>query len=63
MLTIASLLSMLLAFHLTGDIVRGMAPGGLSSLFAVLILVVWLCGTRVLAERRSGYIITSSRSR
>ena len=58
MLTIASLLSILfLTFHLTDDIVRGMEPGTLSSLIAVPILVVWLYGTLVLAERRSGYVI------
>ena len=59
MLTITSLLSiLLLTFHLTDDIVRGMEPGGLSNLIGgVLISVVWLYGTLVLAERRSGYII------
>ncbi|MBV8202950.1 MAG: hypothetical protein JOZ15_20220 [Acidobacteria bacterium] len=58
MLTIASLLSILLVtFHLTDDIVRGMEPGTLSNLIAVPILVVWLYGTLVLAERRSGYVI------
>lgn len=58
-LTITSLLSILfLTFHLTDDIVRGMEPGGLSNLVGgVLILVVWLYGTLVLAERRSGYVI------
>ena len=58
MLTIASLLSILLfTFHLTDDIVRGMESGTLSSLIAVPILVVWLYGTLVLAEKRSGYVI------
>jgi len=58
MLTIASLLSILfLTLHLTDDILRGMASGGLSNLTGVLILVVWLYGTLVLAERRSGYVI------
>ena len=58
MLTIASLLSVLfMTFHLADDIVRGMEPGGLSSLIAVPILVVLLYGTLVLAERRSGYVI------
>ncbi|MDX6500186.1 MAG: hypothetical protein QOG23_3446 [Blastocatellia bacterium] len=59
MLTIASLLSvLLLTFHLTDDIVRGFEKGGLSNLVGgVLISVVWLYGTTVLAERRSGYII------
>lgn len=58
MLTIASLLSILfMTFHLTDDIVRGMEPGGIKNLIGVLILVVWLYGTLVLAERRSGYVI------
>ena len=58
MLTIASLLSIILVtFHLADDIVRGMEPGKLSDLIAVPILVVWLYGTLVLAERRSGYVI------
>lgn len=57
-LTIASLLSiLLLTFHLAGDIVRGMEKGGLSNLIAVPILVVWLYGTLVLAERRLGHVI------
>jgi hypothetical protein len=59
MLTITSLLSVLLfTFHLTDDIVRGVEPGGLSNLVGgTLIMVVWLYGALVLAERRSGYII------
>jgi hypothetical protein len=57
-LTITSLLSILfMAFHLADDIVRGMEPGGVSNLTGILILVVWLYGTLVLAERRAGYII------
>lgn len=59
MLTIASLLSVLLfSFHLADDIFRGMEPGGLQNLFGgSLIMVVWLYGATVLAERRSGYLI------
>ena len=57
-LTITSLLSILFtSFHHADDVVRGMAPGGLSNLVPVLILVLWLYGTLVLAERRAGYII------
>ena len=57
-LTIASLLSILFTtFHLADDIVRGMEPGTLSDLIAVPILVLWLYGTLVLAEKRSGYVI------
>jgi len=57
-LTITSLLSILfMAFHLADDIVRGMEPGGVSTLAGVLILVVWLYGTLALAERRTRYVI------
>jgi NO-binding membrane sensor protein with MHYT domain len=58
-LTVTSLLSiLLLTLHLTQDILYGMAQPGLSTLVvAVPVLVVWLYGTLVLAERRSGYII------
>jgi len=58
MLIIASVLSILLmTFHVTDDIVRGMEPGTLFDLIVVPILVVWLYGTLALAERRSGYVI------
>ena len=59
LLTISSLLLILfLTFHIADDIVFGYEPGGLSNLvWTVLITVVWLYGTLVLAERRSGYII------
>jgi len=58
MLTIASLLSILFGtFHLADDIARGMSPGGVLNLVAVVICVVWLYGTLVLAEQRSGYVI------
>jgi len=55
----ASLLSILfMMLHLADDIVRGMAPGTLSTLAAAVpILVVWLYGTLVLPEKRSGYVI------
>ena len=57
-LTIVSLLSILFGtFHLADDIDRGMSPGGLPNLIAVVIWVVWLYATLVLAGRRSGYII------
>ena len=60
MLTIASLVSIvLMTCHFTDDVLRegGMAVNGTADLIAVLILFVWLYGTLVLAERRSGYII------
>jgi len=58
-LTIASLLSIiLLPFHVGGDIVLGFDRGGPGLVFIVVpILLVMACGTFVLAERRSGYII------
>jgi len=58
LLIITSMLSILfMTFHLTDDIVLGMVKGGPSNLIAVPILVVWLYGTLVLTERRSGYVI------
>jgi hypothetical protein len=43
MLIIATLLSILFAtFHLAEEIIRGMEKGGVSTLVAVPILVVWL---------------------
>ena len=58
LLITTSLLSILfMTVHLTDDIIRGMVKGGLSNLVAVPILVTWLYGTLVLAERRSGCII------
>jgi len=61
MLTGASLLSILLVtLHLTSDTVHarvGTGEAGGSTLVAVPILVVWLYGTLLLGERRSGYII------
>jgi hypothetical protein len=58
MLTITSLLSILfMTFHLADDIVRGNEPGGIKNITGVVMMVVWLYGTTVLAERRSGYII------
>jgi hypothetical protein len=60
-LTTASLLSILfMTLHLTSDTIHagvGTPEAGGSTLVAVPILVVWLYGTLLLAERRSGYII------
>jgi biotin transporter BioY len=57
MLTIASLLSiLLLTLHITDDIVRGISKAEPSNI-ALLVLVIFLYGTLVLAERRSGYVI------
>jgi hypothetical protein len=58
-LTVTSLLSVLLfAFHWADEISRGMESGTVSSFGGVVILVVWLSGTLVFGDRRSGYIIT-----
>ncbi|HXE83790.1 MAG TPA: hypothetical protein VN513_10730 [Gemmatimonadales bacterium] len=58
-LTISSLLSIILfSFHWADEISRGMESGRMDSIGGIVILVVWLVGTVVLAERRSGYIIT-----
>ena len=61
MLTITSLLTILfMTLHLTSDTIHakvGAPEAGGSTLVAVPILVIWLYGTLVLAERRSGYII------
>jgi len=51
---------LLMTFHLAHDTVHarlGSPEAGGSTLVAVPILVVWLYGTLLLAERRSGYII------
>jgi hypothetical protein len=56
-LVVTSLLSiLLLTLHITDDIVRGISKAE-SSNTALLVLVAFLYGTLVLAERRSGYAI------
>ena len=61
LLTITSLLSiLLLSFHLTQDSLRvpaGSFDAGPGNLVAILILLVYLCGTLLLAGRRLGYVI------
>ena len=58
LLIVASLLSIVLtSLHLADDIVRGMEPGTVADLVAVPILVIWLYGTVVLPERRTGQVI------
>jgi hypothetical protein len=61
MLVIASLLSILfMTLHLTSDAIRariGTLEAGGSTLIGVPVLAVWLYGTLMLAERRSGHII------
>ena len=56
-LTITSLLSiLLLTLHVTDDIVRGISKAEPSNI-ALSVLVVFLYGTLVLAERRLGHVI------
>ena len=58
LLTITSLVSILLmTLHITDDIVRGLSPARADNIYGVGIFVVWLLGTLMLTERRSGYII------
>lgn len=57
-LVISSLLTMLLGtFHITDDIIRGFAPGGLSNVFVILAVTIWLYATLQIAARRSGHVI------
>ena len=56
-LVVTSLLSiLLLTLHITDDIVRGISKAE-SSNIALLVLVLFLYGTLVLADRRSGHVI------
>lgn len=57
LLKITSLLSLLLlTLHVTDDIVRGISKAE-SSNTALVVLVIFLYGTLVLADRRSGHVI------
>lgn len=57
-LTTTSLLSIiLLSLHLTDDFVYGTDGSPASNVLAMAILVIWLYGTLMLAERRSGHTI------
>jgi hypothetical protein len=57
-LRVTSLLAILLAsFHLVDDIVYGSEKSVASNVLIVVILAVWLYGTLMLSERRSGHII------
>jgi hypothetical protein len=58
MLIVTSLLSiLLLSIHIAEDIVLGFAGGGLSNLFGIAILVVYLCATLLWSDRRWGLVI------
>jgi hypothetical protein len=49
---------LLFALHWADEVSRGMEAATLSALGGIAILVVWLSGTLVLGDRRSGYVIT-----
>ena len=56
-LVVTSLLSiLLLTLHITDDIVRGISKAEPSNI-ALLVLVLFVYGPLVLAERRSGHVI------
>jgi hypothetical protein len=56
-LVVTSLLSiLLLTLHITDDIVRGISKAE-PAMTALVVLVLFLYGTLVLAERRSGHVI------
>ena len=56
-LIVASLLSLLLlTLHITDDIVRGISKAE-SSNIALVVLAIFLYGTLILAERRTGHAI------
>lgn len=58
LLSAASLLSvLLLALHISQDIVFGMDRAGLNHLVGVALLLVILCGAVLLRERLSGQVI------
>src|SRR5688572_27946123 len=57
-LTVASLLSIVLfILHISDDIARGIDKIGPANLIGVGIFVLWLYGTLMLGDRRSGYVI------
>ena len=56
-LVVTSLLSiLLLTLHVTDDIVRGISKAEPSNT-ALVVLAIFLYGSLVLAERRSGYVV------
>lgn len=58
LLIVTSLLAIVLSMvHLADDIAHGISPGGLTNLTPVFFWVAWLCGTLLLAERRSGQVV------
>lgn len=57
-LVAASLLAnVLMMFHVTDDIIRGISPPNPNNANGVFIFVVWLFGILALSERILGYVI------
>jgi len=58
LLSVTSMLAViLLALHISQDIVFGFDRGGLNQLVGVAILLVVVCGAMLLRDRRSGQVI------
>lgn len=58
MLTVTSLVAiLLLSLHISEDIVLGFAPGDLTNLLGIAVLVVYLCATLLWSDRRWGLVI------
>jgi hypothetical protein len=58
LLVVTSLLTLLLlTFHITDDVVRGIAPGGLSNITVILVSAFWLYAALILGERLAGRIV------
>ena len=57
-LVITSLLAIvLMTFHVTDDIIRGISPPNPNNANGVFIFLVWLLGTLAFSERILGYVI------
>jgi len=57
-LTVTSLLAiLLLSVHVSHDLARGIGDGGFGNLVAMGVLAVFLYGTLMLRDRRSGLVI------
>ena len=48
---------LLLSLHIAEDIVLGFSGGGLSNIFGIAILVVYLCATLLWSDQRWGLVI------
>ncbi len=58
LLVVTSLVTLLLlTFHLTDDIIRGLAPGGLSNITVIVVSAFWLYAALILGERLAGRIV------